>query len=149
LKPTDPFTDWPSLFSWDLRRAAARLDQYKPTPMDLEIEFQEEVFLPEWRPLDQRPTGDGHDALTIESSHLPFEIRLDRGPSGIPLRDVMKRLTAKKNKTRPPLYGLVHYESCRLILQPLSVLAKDGIDYLTISQDKVSQAELVKAMKFT
>jgi hypothetical protein len=54
-----------------------------------------------------------------------------------------------KRKRRPPLYGLVHYESCRLVLQPLAALGKDGIEYLTVSADKISQAEVVKAMKFT
>ena len=38
---------------------------------------------------------------------------------------------------------------CRLVFQPLSVLGKEGIEYLTVSRDKISQAELVKAMKFT
>jgi hypothetical protein len=43
----------------------------------------------------------------------------------------------------------MHYESCRLVFQPLSILADNGPEYLTISPDKVSQAALVKAMKFT
>jgi hypothetical protein len=50
---------------------------------------------------------------------------------------------------RPPLYGVAHYEACQLVLQPLSVLGKDGIEYITISPDRISQADLVKAMKFT
>ena len=29
---------------WDMRQAAERLEQHRPTPMDLEIELQEEVF---------------------------------------------------------------------------------------------------------
>ncbi len=59
----------------------------------------------------------------------------------------MLKLAAKKKP--PPIYGVVHYESCRLILQPLSALGDKGIDYLTVSQDKINQADLVKAMKFT
>jgi hypothetical protein len=78
---------------------------------------------------------------------LPFEARLDRGPSGVPLNAVMTKLAAKKR--RPPLYGVAHYESCRLVFQPLTALGKDGPEYLTVSPDKISQAELVKAMKFT
>jgi hypothetical protein len=78
---------------------------------------------------------------------LPLEARLDRGPSGVPLNAVMTKLAAKKR--RPPLYGVAHYESCRLVFQPLTALGKDGPEYLTVSPDKISQAELVKAMKFT
>jgi hypothetical protein len=65
----------------------------------------------------------------------------------VPVREVMNKIAAKKN--RPPIYGVAHYESCRLILQPLSVLGEKCIEYMTVSRDKINQAELVKAMKFT
>lgn len=141
------FDDWASLVRWDMRDAAARLEQHRPTPMDLEIELQEEVVVSDWCPGERHETDEGYDLLPIESNHLPFEVRLDRGPSGVPVRDLVTKMAAKKD--RPPLYGIVHYESSRLILQPLSAMAEKGIEYLTVSRDKISQAELVKAMKFT
>jgi len=143
----EEFADWPSLLGWDLDQAAERLDQHRPTPMDLEVELQEEIHLADWQPGEVRPTEEGYDVLPIESHYLPLEVRLDRGPSGVPLRDVLPKLAAKKR--RPPLFGVAHYESCRIVLQPLSTLGKKGIEYLTVSPDKISQAELVKAMKFT
>lgn len=147
VTPGEPFADWQSLLKWDVQQAAERLEQHRPTPMDLEIELQEEVFISDWEPGEQRETEDGYNLLPIETGHLPFEVRLDRGPSGVPVRDVMTKMAAKKR--RPALYGVAHYESCRIILQPLAALGKDGIEYLTVSPDKISQAELVKAMKFT
>jgi hypothetical protein len=141
------FADWGSLLRWDMRQAAARLDEHRPTPMDLEIELQEEAFLADWQPGELRQADEGYDLLPIESCHLPLEVRLDSGPSGVPVRGVVTKMAERKR--RPPLYGIVHYESCRLILQPLAALGKDGIEYLTVSPDKISQAELVKAMKFT
>jgi hypothetical protein len=141
------FDDWAALLHWDLRDAAARLEQHRPTPMDLEIEFQEEVFVSDWQPGERRETEEGYDLLPIETSHLTFEMRLDRGPSGVPVRDVMGKIAEKKH--RPPIYGVAHYEACRLVMQPLSVLGQKGIEYLTVSPDKIKQAELVKAMKFT
>jgi hypothetical protein len=141
------FTDWSSLLNWDLKLAAVRLEQHRPTPIDLEIELQEEVFFANWSPGEQRETDHGYDLLPIETNYLPFEARLDRGPSGVPLNGVLTKMAKKKR--RPPIYGVAHYESCQLVLQPLSVLGKDGIEYLTVSPDKISQAELVKAMKFT
>lgn len=141
------FHDWASLAAWDMREAAARLEQHQPTPMDLEIELQEEVVISDWSAGKPRKTEEGYDALPIETGYLPFEVRLDHGPSGAPLRERMGKLAARKH--RPPLYGAVHYEACRLVLQPLSALDEEGIDYLTVARDKISQAELVKAMKFT
>jgi hypothetical protein len=144
----DPFRDWRSFWSWDVARAAERLDKHRPTPMDLDVELQEEAFFSHWRAGEMRETDSGYDLLPIETETLPLEVRLDRGPAGSPLRGVIKKMAAKK-KGRPPLYGVVHYEACRLVLQPLTVQGKDGIEYISISPDAVSQAELVKAMKFT
>lgn len=152
----DAFTEWRSLLTWEPGRAAERLDRHRPGPMDLEIELQEEIFLSDWQPAqpdgddrqsDELETAGEYDVLSIEAGFLPFEIRLDRGPSGVPLRGAMTKMAKKKR--RPPIFGVAHYESCRIVLQPLSALGKDGIEYLTVSPDKISQAELVKAMKFT
>lgn len=147
LVADNEFTDWASHFRWDLPQAASRVQAHRPTPMELDVELQEEVFLSGWQPGPLRQTDSGYDILPIDAGHLPLEIRLDAGPSGVPLRGVMTEMA--KRKRRPPLFGVVHYEACRLVLQPLAALGKDGIEYLTVSPDKISQAELVKAMKFT
>jgi hypothetical protein len=144
---SETFTEWQSLWGWDMRRAAERLERHRPSPIDLEIELQEEVFVSDWQPGEQRETDDGYDLLPIETRLLPFEVRLDRGPSGVPVRDAMMKMA--ENEQRPPIYGVAHYESCRVVLQPLSTLNDGGIEYLTVSPDNISQAELVKAMKFT
>ncbi len=147
LTSGEAFADWASVMNWNIEGAAERLQQHQPTPIDLEIELQEEVVVSDWQPGERRETEDGYDLLPIATKLLPFEMRLDRGPSGVPVSGVMEKIAQKKR--RPPIYGLAHYESCRIVLQPLSTLGKDGIEYLTVSPDKISQAELVKAMKFT
>jgi hypothetical protein len=147
VKAAAAYRDWPSLVQWDMRRSRARLGRHQPTPLDLEVELQEEIVLDDWSAGPLRQNDDGYDTLAITAAGLPLEARLDHGPSGEPLRDRLTKI-AEKSK-RPPLFGTMHYESCRLMFQPLSAFTKDGIDYLTISPDKVSQAELVKAMKFT
>jgi len=85
--------------------------------------------------------------LPLRSAKLDLEARLDRGPSGEPTNEVMTKLATGKSK--PPLFGTMHYESCRLLFQPLTALGKEGPEYLTISPGKISQAALLKAMKFT
>lgn len=144
----DAFADWAPFWKWDLAQAFARLTTHKATPLDLDVELQEEVFIDEWEPGEQRATEDGYDLLAFSGLGLPFEARLDRGPSGDPLTETMTKF-AKLKKSRPPIYGLAHYESCKIIFQPLTALGKEGPEYLTVSKSKISQAELVKAMKFT
>ena len=65
---------------------------------------------------------------------------------GKPLRQA---LDARRGKGgQPPLFGLLHYERCRLALQPLSVLGPAGPEHLTLSAEKVSVAGLLKMIKF-
>ena len=68
----EAFSEWKSLLNWDLNLAAERLEQHRPTPMDLEIELQEEVFVSDWQPGEQRQTEESYDLLPIEASFLPF-----------------------------------------------------------------------------
>ena len=141
--------DWSVYRHWDRAASAQRLDAYLPTPLDLEIEFQEEVCLETWTAGECSETSEGYDLLTIESEGLQLSARLEAGPSGVPLRGVVKKLAELESEERPPLYGLAHYEQCRLVFQPLSAWGVNGIEYLTLIGDKISQAEIVKAMKFT
>ncbi len=141
------FKDWSGLATWDIRRSRQRLGKHQPTPLDLDVELQEEIVLDDWSPGPLREQDDSYDTLSIAAAGLPLEARLDRGPSGEPLRARMLKLA--ENSKRPRLFGTMHYESCRLLFQPLSALEKDDIEYLTISPEKVSQAQLVRAMKFT
>lgn len=147
VKPGAAFKEWQPFWNWTPDAAAARLEQYQPTPLDLEVELQEEVVLREWEPAARKENEEGYDELAMLSGGLEFSARLDRGPSGVPLRGVVSKMAEKK--TRPPLYGVAHYEGCKVVFQPLTALGKDGPEYLTVSADKISQAELVKAMKFT
>ena len=147
VKAGDEFEDWKPFWNWNPRSAAERLEQHRPTPLDLEIELQEEVFLEQWSGGELKSLEEGYDLLPIDASMMRFDARLDRGPSGTPLHGVMKQLAQKKR--RPPLFGVAHYEAYKVIFQPLTALGKDGPQYLTVSPDKISQAELVKAMKFT
>lgn len=41
----DAYGDWTSLVDWEMPKAAERLQQHRPTPMDLEIELQEEAVI--------------------------------------------------------------------------------------------------------
>lgn len=143
----DAFSDWKRFWTWDVREASGRLLAHRPTPLDLEVELQEDVFFDQWTAGEGKSSDEGYDLLPLEVGPMHFHARLDRGPSGNPLSGVMIKLAA--GKSRPPLYGVAHYESCRLLLQPLTALGKDGPEYLTVSPDKISQAQLVKAMKFT
>lgn len=143
------FHGWGDLWKWDQADALRRLEGYSATPLDLDTELQEEAFLTEWQPRKKYSFEGSYDVLPIVSGGLHFEGRLDLGPSGDPLRNTMLKLVGKAAKVRPPLFGIVFYESSRLVLHPLSLLRDAGPEYLTLSADKVSMESLVRSMKFT
>jgi hypothetical protein len=142
------FTEWKDFWHWQPGDAVQRLESYRPTPLDLEVELQEEVFFEAWAQAGERTALDeGYELLPIVAQQLSLAARIDRPPSGAPLNEKLTKLAAAKKKR--PLFGIVHYESCQLLFQPLTALVDDGVDYLTISLDKVSKAELAKSLKYT
>ena len=66
---------------------------------------------------------------------MTFDAPVSRGIEGNALRTALDEYRTKKQ--RPPLFALMHYEKCRLILQPLAVFGKDGPEQLMLSQEKV------------
>jgi hypothetical protein len=73
----DAFTDWPSCLDGDLAGASSRLEQFRPSPMDLEIEFQEEAIVSTWSAVEEETTSEGFDLAPITSGRLELAARLD------------------------------------------------------------------------
>jgi hypothetical protein len=68
---------------------------------------------------------------------------------GVEGQALYRGLEALRNKKkRPPLFALLHYEMCRLVLQPLAVFDKDGPIPLMLSEEKIDRAALLKALNF-
>jgi hypothetical protein len=111
------------------------------------VELQEEVVLRDWdlgEP-EERPV----ERLTVFPIHqgaATFDARVGLGVEGQALHKALDEL--RKKKKRPPLVGLMHYEKCRLVLQPLTVFDAKGPQYLPIAADKIDRAALLKALKF-
>jgi hypothetical protein len=143
------FSDWARFLDWTPQPAIDRLSRHRAGPLDLETELQDEVIL---RHYEIGPPGDGDEpgqlAYPITAGALALQAVVSTGVDGKALKKGMDDLK-KVKKHRPPLFALMHYERCRLVLQPLSVFGDDGPDYLTISKDHVNKAALLKAMSFT
>jgi hypothetical protein len=143
-----PFSDWARFLDWSPGPAAERIARHMPSPLDLETELQEEVVL---RDYEIGPPADGPEpgqtTYPVAAGPLAFQAVVGPDPEGTALRKGLDALRKPKAK-RPPLFGLVHYERCRLVLQPLTTIADAGPDYLTISKESINKAALLKAMTF-
>lgn len=141
----EAFADWDQFLSWDPAAALERIRQHKSGPLDLDTELQEEVVLREYS-LGEPEDGEqsGQTLLPIAAGALLFTAQL--GPDDKTLRENLEELRNQKGEP-PPLYGMLHYEKCRLVFQPLAVF-KPAPEYLTITKENLKKSSLLKAMSF-
>jgi hypothetical protein len=142
------FKDWERFLSWDTAAAVERIRSHEPGPLDLEVEMQEEVVLQDWELQEPKEREEEKQwSYPVVAGPIPFEAIVSQGIEGKALRTKLEE--QRKKKRRPPLFALMHYEKCRLVLQPLTLFGKNGPEYLTISDEKLERAALLKALKFT
>ncbi|WP_439628968.1 hypothetical protein [Gemmata sp.] len=143
-----PFADWGRFLAWSPDGALARLEKHAAGPLDLETELQEEVVLRDYE-IGAPASGDepGQTAYPIIAGHLTLHAVVGAGVEGKALKKGLDDLR-KLKKGRPPLFGLMHYERCRLVFQPLATFPASGPDYVTISKESVNKATLLKALNF-
>lgn len=144
----EAFDDWQRfLGNWEPLAALERMQSQPPGPLDLDIELQEEVILADWNV--ELPIEDGKDVrhtYPIRYKNVIFRGVVPRGIDGDDLDESMQRLLTAK--VPPPLFGLLHYERCRLTLQPLTIFGSAGPEFLNISKKNVDPAALLKILKF-
>jgi hypothetical protein len=143
----EPFTAWEQFLSWDPPAALERIRRHKSGPLDLDSEMQEEVLLRDYEFLEPIEGDQPSQTISpIRSGQLQFASILGSAAEDKTLRQNLDDLR-KLKKDRPPLYGMLHYEKCRLVLQPLSVF-KPEPDYLTITKENLKKSALLKSMSF-
>ena len=144
----EPFRAWGRFLEWSPAHALQRIKKKAPGPLDLDTELQEDVVLRDYE-IEGPVAGNepGQSAFPITAGRLELHAVASDGEEGEALKSKLNALR-KLKKNRPPLYGLMHYESCRLVFQPLSTFGPSGPDYLPISQKNIDKAALLKAMSF-
>jgi hypothetical protein len=152
-----PFTGWAEHLQTDWGAIRARAAAHRPSPLELDVELQEAVVLRDWQVGAPRAEGDDKIVYPIAADGRELVVMTARGPGDAELVAALDGLR-KQGKGKPgkgkargkpgPLFGLLHYERCRLVLQPLAIFGDDGPTYLTISDDKISISSLVSSLDF-
>jgi hypothetical protein len=142
------FAAWDQFLSWSPAEAVERIRKHVPGPLDLDTELQEEIVLRDYA-VGAAGEGEtpGHSVYPITAGNLALSALVGPEAESKTLRAGLDDLR-KRKKLRPPLYGLLHYERCRLAFQPLTTFQPEP-DYLTISKENVNKAALLKALSFT
>lgn len=141
------FTEWNRFLEWSPEAAVERIRKHVPGPLDLDTELQEEVVLRDYE-IGKPEAGEspGQQVFPITAGGLMFSANAGSEAEGKTLTKCLDDLR-KLKKNRPPLFGLMHYERCRLVFQPLTAFRPEP-DYLPISKENVNKAALLKAMSF-
>lgn len=150
VKPGKKLSAWDGLVTWDRARVATRWRGHPISPLDLEVELQDEVIVTDWQlgapvPNPYRPE---QQVFPLAVAGLELDAVCSTGADGRELMTALKALTRARAE-RPPLYGLMHVEMGRLVFQPLTVFGEDGPEYLMISDDNIDLASLMKTMDFS
>lgn len=151
VKPGPPFTAWETVVSWDPKRALERARAHQASPLDLEVELQEELVVTDWElsPGATNPNRKEQQIFPLRFGALELDATASTGPDGEELTKALKGFL-KKGAKRPKLYGVLHYELCRLVFQPLSAFDGDGPPkHLMISSEKIDLASLMKTLDFS
>ncbi len=142
---------WESFLAFDPAAAAARLRAHKAGPLDIEVELQEEVVLRDWTlgPPGERPGRADQLLYPLATPALELDAVVSTGEDGKELRERLDAFGSAE-APRPPLFGLVHYELCRPIFQPLAVIDAEGPGHLMLSGtrefDPKTLADLTRAI---
>ena len=142
------YDEWERFLDWSPAAAVERIRKHTPGPLDLDTELQEEIVLRDYA-IGAPNEGEvpGQTVYPITAGNLTLSAIVGPEAEGKSLRKSLDDLR-KLKKNRPPLYGLMHYERCRLVFQPLTAFRPEA-DYLTISKENVNKAALLKALSFT
>jgi hypothetical protein len=144
-----PFKAWDQFGAWDQLRSHRRVAHHHPSPLDLPPEMMEEVVLTDWEvgePFSRDAQSNQKIFPIRTATGLEFDAVVSTQPDGKELTKMLKEL--QKKKSRPPLFGAVYFELCRLMFQPLGTFEGDKMHYLMLSDEKINLGALLKDLNF-
>jgi hypothetical protein len=146
LRLGDTVEDYEPFLAWDVVRALERVDKHEPTPFELDVELQEEAVLRDWVIGAPEPReAEKQVWYPLMEAGVLLTAVASAQTDGDAHRKYLNRLGEDEVC---PLFGLLHYEKCRLVFQPLTLFGPKGLVHLMLSPDKVDRATLLRAMKF-
>lgn len=151
-----PFGGWSSLPAWDVAGARSRVQSHEVDPLELPNELHEEVVLDQWK-IGEPTTAEQRHAYPVHARGLVLDGVVADGLEGQALRDNLERMRKGQapvglgpgtGKGKPSdsrrLFGVLHYETCRFVLQPLALLTAAGPIHLMTSAEGIDHKALLR-----
>jgi len=151
----EAYKGWETHLSWNEDLTLKRLRSHQPSPLELDNELQEEILLKDWS-IQEAIDDPQQDQIVFPIVHkdLVFKAVVSRGTDGVTLLENLSELrkssTQPKAPPLPTLFGLLHYEKCRLVLQALTTFdGKDpakGPKHLMLGKEKIKREVLLQVL---
>lgn len=137
-----PVDDWSALATCDVDGWRARIAAHRPDPLELAVEFADELLLTDWRLTGEFapcevPGRENELEAPLAALGCTFALRIDAAQPAL-----AQRLSAASGSA---LYAGVHLEYGRQVLTPLALLG-EAPEYLGIDPKKFDRAALVRAL---
>ncbi|MEX0716802.1 MAG: hypothetical protein WD066_09450 [Planctomycetaceae bacterium] len=120
----EPFADWNRFLNWSPVAALERVRDHVPSPFELEVELHEEVVLRDWLLGEEDgESREGRVVRPVDFQGVPFDASVSSAAEGEAARSALATVeeALEVGNPPPPLLGVLHYESCRLVLNPLTL----------------------------
>ncbi len=135
-------SDWHTLAACDPDTWRARIAAHRPDPLELAVEFADELLLPQWRLAGEfapceAPGRESELEAPLDALGCRFALRVDAAQPAL-----AQQLAASSGSA---LYAGVHLEHGRQVLTPLALLG-EAPEYLGIDPKKFDRAALVRAL---
>lgn len=143
----DKFEEWERFMEWSPKPVLEKINNHKTGPLDLEVELQDEVVLKDWQ-LGETPDWETDENVfySLKTGILTFNLSLSKKD-----KDESNNILETLKKAKPEshkIFGLLHFENCKMIFQPVTVFDGKGPRYLQISDKKIDRAALLRTLKF-
>lgn len=153
VKEREAYDAWQEHLIWDSDAALKQVQEHTISPLDVDIELQQEIVLQEYSiaaPNDES-SDTSHEVWPLTFRGEEFDLTLSQSEEGEAARDAMKRLVKTFGKKPPPaMYGLMHYAAGRKVLSPLAFFESkcEVPEYISLSDKAVDSRALLAALKF-
>jgi hypothetical protein len=160
VEASEPWSGWSSLPAWNVPGALARVRAHEVDPLELPNELHEEVVLDEWR-IGEPTTQEQRHTYPVQARGLVLDGVVADGLEGQALQGNLERMrkgqaplglgpggdgggSKGKSSASRRLFGVLHYETCRFVLQPLALLTASGPIHLMTSADGIDHKALLR-----
>lgn len=147
VRAGDSYDGWDRFAAFDGAAVIARVEAHDVSPLDLEVELAVEVAFADVSVGERVERGDvfvQELLVPFGDSALTVEVNLPKNEETKELAAVLTKM--KKQKPAHPLFGVLHFDRCRWVFQPLSLLAEKGPQHLMINLEKIDLKELTKSL---